>query len=310
MILCCGEALIDMIPSATKSGRDGFVPHSGGAVFNTAIALGRLGARVGLLTALSSDIFGQQLLRDLKTSRVDPSLTVDTDRPTTLAFVRLEDGQARYAFFDENSANRMLTYADFPEIPAEVDTLFFGGISLAVEPGAAAFAELAAKQGKGRVIMIDPNIRPGFIRDPLAYRARLLSMITGADIVKISDEDLDWLVPGSTAVDKRVESLRGEGPSVVIVTRGSAGADAWLRDGTKISVPSRKVDVADTVGAGDTFNAGILAHLAEAGLLTRDAIAAMSPKDVTAAVAFGAAVAAVTVSRTGADAPWRHEVLA
>lgn len=309
MILCCGEALIDMIPSATKSGPDGFVPHSGGAVFNTAIALGRLGPRVGLLTALSSDIFGRQLLRDLKASRVDPSLTVATDRPTTLAFVRLENGQARYAFFDENSANRMLNFTDFPEIPPEVDTLFFGGISLAVEPGAAAYAELAAQQGQGRVIMIDPNIRPGFIRDPMAYRARLFSMIAGADIVKISDEDLDWLVPGSTAVDKRVESLRGEGPSLVIVTRGSAGADAWLRDGTKISVPSRKVDVVDTVGAGDTFNAGILAYLAEAGLLRRNAIAALSPKDVTAAVAFGAAVAAVTVSRVGADAPWRNEVL-
>lgn len=308
MILCCGEALIDMIPSMTKSGLEGFVPHSGGAVFNTAIALGRLGARVGMLTAISTDFFGQQLLRDLKASHVDPSLTVETHRPTTLAFVRLERGQARYAFFDENSAGRMLTAADLPAIPADVGTLFFGGVSLAVEPGGAAYAALAARQGDGRVIMIDPNIRPGFIRDPETYRTRLLSMIAGVDILKISDEDLDWLMPDATATDQRVEDLRGRGPSVVIVTRGSAGAEAWLRDGTKISVPSRGVAVADTVGAGDSFNAGVLAHLAEAGLLTRDAIAALSVKDLTAAVAFGAAVAAVTVSRVGADAPWRHEV--
>lgn len=309
MILCCGEALIDMIPARTQSGSDGYVPHSGGAVFNTAIALGRLGASVGMLTAVSTDLFGQQLLRDMKTSHVDSTLVVQTDRPTTLGFAQLENGQARYTFFDENSAGRMLSSADLPEIPANVGALFFGGISLAVEPAAAAYAELAARRGERRVIMIDPNIRPGFVRDVSAYRARLLSMIAGADIVKISDEDLDWMVPGNLPIERRVEALRAEGPSVIIVTRGSAGAEAWLKDGAKVSVPGLKVTVADTVGAGDTFNAGVLAHLAEAGRLTRDGIATMSPMNLTEALAFGAAVAAITVSRVGANPPWRHEVM-
>lgn len=310
MILCCGEALIDMIPTPTSAGRDGFVPHSGGAVFNTAIALGRLGAEAGMLTAISSDLFGQQLLGDLKASHVDASLVVGTDRPTTLAFVKLENGQARYAFFDENSAGRMLTAADMPRLPASVTALFFGGISLAVEPGAGAYADLAASQRGDRVVMLDPNIRPGFIKDEAAYRARLQRLIALCDIIKISDEDLGWLIPGDAPVAERVEALRKAGPSLVIVTRGSAGAEAWTKSGEAVAVPGRKVVVADTVGAGDTFNAGVLAYLDTAGLLTRGAIATLSPADLGAALAFGAAVAAITVSRVGANPPWRHEVVA
>ncbi len=310
MILCCGEALIDMIPAPTLSGRNGYVPHSGGAVFNTAIALGRLGAPAGMLTAISSDLFGQQLLADLAASQVDRSMVIPTDRPTTLAFVRLENGQARYAFFDENSAGRMLTPADMPILPPAVTALFLGGISLAVEPGASAYADLALTQGTGRVVMLDPNIRPGFIKDADAYRARLAHLMARADIFKVSDEDLAWLIPGAAALADRVKTLRDAGDAVVIVTRGSAGAEAWLRDGTHIAVPGRAVTVVDTVGAGDTFNAGVLAHLAKGGHLTRAGIAALSPDHLRDALAFGAAVAAITVSRAGANPPWHHEVTA
>ncbi|MCP3876853.1 MAG: carbohydrate kinase, partial [Sulfitobacter sp.] len=108
MILCCGEALIDMVAAPSLDGPDGFVPHSGGAVFNTAIALGRLGARAGMLTGLSRDMFGDQLADALKASDVDTTHIIRSDRPSTLAFVKLEDGQASYSFFDENSAGRMI----------------------------------------------------------------------------------------------------------------------------------------------------------------------------------------------------------
>ena len=133
MILCCGEALIDMIPTPppTTAGPDGFVPHAGGAVFNTAIALGRLGAQVGMLSGLSSDMFGRQLVDGLKASHVDVSHLVVSDRPTTLAFVRLVGGHATYDFYDENSAGRMITPGDMPALSAEVSALYFGGISLA-----------------------------------------------------------------------------------------------------------------------------------------------------------------------------------
>src|SRR6056297_1116438 len=134
MILCAGEALIDMLPRETAAGEPAFAPHAGGAVFNTAIALGRLGAETGFLSGLSSDMFGTILDDALLAAHVDASLAIRSDRPTTLAFVKLTDGHADYAFVDENTAGRMLREADMPPVPDRVGAMFFGGISLPVEP--------------------------------------------------------------------------------------------------------------------------------------------------------------------------------
>ncbi len=308
MILCCGEALIDMIPTPTTEGRDGFVPHTGGAVFNTAIALGRLGVQTGLLSGISTDLFGHQLLNDLGASHVDTSHVVHSNRPTTLAFVQLSDGHATYSFFDENSAGRMLQSSDVPNLSPEVSALYFGGISLACEPGAEVYADMAVQEHSKSAIMLDPNIRPGFIQDVDRYRVRLDRMIACADIVKVSDEDLNWIFPGPEALEEKVALLRVSGPSVVILTRGGDGASAWLSDGAMVKVPSNKVSVVDIVGAGDTFNAGVLAYLSERGLLTKTALETISPDAVQDALSYGAAVAAVTVSRAGANPPWREEV--
>ncbi|WP_170421506.1 carbohydrate kinase family protein [Ruegeria arenilitoris] len=308
MILCCGEALIDMIAEPTVSGAQGFVPHSGGAVFNTAIALGRLGAPAGMLTGLSSDMFGQQLAQALKDSHVDGSQVVLSDRPTTLAFVQLQDGHATYTFVDENSAGRMLRPEDMPDQLTATSALYFGGISLACEPCADAYAALLDRHGAERTVMIDPNIRPGFIQDQTRYRTRLNRMIAQADIVKVSDEDLDWIVPGPETLEEKVPLLLQAGPAVVIVTRGSQGATGYLADGRTVSVPVTPVQVVDTVGAGDTFNAGVLAQLHRAGLLTKQALRAISPDDLRAALELGGKVAAVTVSRAGANPPWAHEL--
>lgn len=308
MILCCGEALIDMIPTPTLSGPDGFVPHSGGAVFNTAIALGRLGIPSGMLTGLSRDMFGQQLQQDLQASNVDTTHVVYADRPSTLAFVKLTNGHAEYTFLDENSAGRMLQYADMPALDAAVSALYFGGISLACEPGADAYAELVVQHGSDRAVMIDPNIRPGFIQDPDRYRARLARMLAVSDIVKVSDEDLDWIYPGSAPLADKVAQLRAAGPSIVIMTKGRDGASGWLPDGTEVQVAGKLVEVVDTVGAGDTFNAGVLAKLSELGQLSKPALGSLSPDALSQALAHGAAVAAVTVSRAGANPPWRNEL--
>lgn len=308
MILCCGEALIDMIAEPTVSGAQGFVPHSGGAVFNTAIALGRLGAPAGMLTGLSSDMFGQQLAQALKDSHVDGSQVVLSDRPTTLAFVQLQDGHATYSFVDENSAGRMLRPEDMPDQLTATSALYFGGISLACEPCADAYAALLDRHGAERAVMIDPNIRPGFIQDQTRYRTRLNRMIAQADIVKVSDEDLDWIVPGPETLEEKVPLLLQAGPAVVIVTRGSQGATGYLADGRTVTAPVTPVQVVDTVGAGDTFNAGVLAQLHRAGLLTKQALRAISPDDLRAALELGGKVAAVTVSRAGANPPWAHEL--
>lgn len=308
MILCCGEALIDMIPAPTLAGGEGFVPHAGGAVYNTAIALGRLGARTGLLTGLSSDMFGQQLLDGLKASHVDLAHVIFSARPTTLAFVRLVGGHATYEFYDENSAGRMLQAADLPPVSPEVSALYFGGISLACEPGADAYAALLARAGAGRAVMLDPNIRAGFIQDSARYRARLAAMIAEADIVKVSDEDLNWITPEPLALEEKVAGLLAQGPSLVILTRGGEGATGYLARGEAVHVPALKAEIVDTVGAGDTFNAGVLAKLSELGQLSKSGLAALEGDTLQAVLAYGARVAAITVSRAGANPPWAEEL--
>ncbi|WP_353473196.1 carbohydrate kinase [Salipiger sp. H15] len=299
MILCCGESLIDMLPRTSTGGEPAFAPVAGGAVFNTAIALGRLGAPAGYFGGLSTDLFGTILADALSASKVDSSACPRSDRPTTLAFVTLVDGHARYAFYDENTAGRMLAEADLPTLGSETTALFFGGISLVVEPCGDTYAALCAQAGE-RVVMIDPNIRPGFIKDEPRYRARLAAMLARADIVKISDEDMHWL--GTTP-----EALIAGGTALVLETRGAEGVLAVTAHG-RIEVPATRAEVVDTVGAGDTFNAGLLAGLERDGLLTRAALRAADLEALRPAVALGAKAAAVTVSRAGANPPWMHEL--
>lgn len=306
MILCCGEALIDMLPRETAAGEAAFAPYAGGAVFNTAIALGRLEVPAGFFCGISTDLFGQILTDSLAASGVDSTLAVRSDRPTTLAFVTLTGGQARYAFYDENSAMRMMVPDDLPALPDDVRALFFGGISLVGEPCALAFAALLDREHARRVTMIDPNIRPGFITDAARYRARLNAMLTQCDIVKLSDEDLTWLM-GAGDIPTLAGAVLDLGPKVVIITEGADGARAFTARDT-VHVPARRVTVVDTVGAGDTFNAGFLAALHDAGQLTRDAVANLTADTLRAALDLGGRAAAVTVSRAGANPPRRAEL--
>lgn len=306
MILCCGEALIDMLPRRTPDGEPAFSPHSGGAVFNTAIALGRLGAPTGFLSGLSSDFFGDQLRERLAASGVDTAHAVISDRPTTLAFVRLVDGQASYAFYDENTAGRMLSADVLPSLSKDVAALFFGGISLIAEPCGSAYESLMIRESSRRVTMIDPNIRAGFVTDEAAYRRRLGRMLGVADIVKLSDEDLGWM-EGAGDLGDLARQLLGRGPRLVMVTRGAEGVSAYTEH-LEVAVPAASVEVVDTVGAGDTFNAGVLATLHERGLLTGQGLGELSEPALVAALEFGARTAAMTVSRPGADPPWKDEL--
>ncbi|MEO1315318.1 MAG: carbohydrate kinase [Pseudomonadota bacterium] len=309
MILCCGEALVDMLPAETADGRAGFVPYPGGAVFNTAIALGRLEVRAGLLTGLSTDDFGRMLRDRLTEDRVDTTFSVMTDRKTSLAFVSLTDGQAKYSFHDEGSAMRMLRIDEIPALPRDVTSLFFGGISLASDPCAQTMETLHEREREGRVIMLDPNVRPAFVRDEGAYRARLDRMLRRSDIVKISDEDMDWLLPGKPSLASKMQSVLDLGPSLVVATMGSEGAAAITSSGVEVSVPAKPVHVVDTVGAGDTFNAGLLARLQEAGALGVDRISSVDQETLEAALVCGVAAAGVAVSRAGAQPPQREDLL-
>ena len=251
-----------MIPETTSSGSKGFVPHPGGAIYNTAIALGRLDTPAGMLTVLSNDIFGKQLCQGLEASNVNIDHVIFSDRPTTLAFVQLIDGQASYSFFDENSAVRMF----------------------------------------------DPNVRTNFVDDADCYGARIIKIMSLADIVKVSDEDLDWIIKSSGPLEQKAKSIFDHGASLVILTQGIFGATAYLKAGMTVHVPAEKADVIDTVGAGDTFNAGVLSKLSELGLLQKASLPRISANAVEQALQFGASVAGVTVSRAGANPPWPDEL--
>lgn len=306
MILCCGEALIDMLPRQSTADEPAFAPYAGGAVFNSAIALGRLGVPTEFFSGLSSDLFGQQIREVLASSNVGSRYADVSARPTTLAFVRLVDGHATYTFYDENTAGRMLTEADLPALDDEIGAMLFGAISLIPEPCGSAYEALMKREHDARATMLDPNIRPGFITDKDRHLARMHRMMAMADIVKLSDDDLAWFGETGTHAEIAARWLEA-GPKLVIITGGAKGAEGYTR-AHRISVASRKVDVVDTVGAGDTFNAGVLASLHEQGVLTKAALGDLSDAAVHAALSFGAKAAAVTVSRAGANPPWRHEL--
>ena len=306
MILCCGEALIDMLPRTTTEGEAAFAPYVGGAVFNSAIALGRLGAPAGFFSGLSSDLFGGQFRDALGASKVSSTYAHTSPRPTTLAFVRLTNGQATYTFYDENTAGRMLTIDDLPKLGSEIEAMLFGAISLISEPAGSAYEEFMRREHESRVMMLDPNIRPNFIPDKAKHLRRIREMMAMADIVKLSDEDLKWFDEAGSHEDV-VRNWLDRGPKLIVVTHGSEGAVGYSKV-HKVTVMPQKVKVVDTVGAGDTFNAGILASLHEQGLLTKAAIGSLPEDAIRKALELGAKAAAVTVSRAGANPPWRHEI--
>lgn len=306
MILCCGEALIDMLPRTSTAGEPAFAPYAGGAVFNSAIALGRLGVPTEFFSGLSDDLFGDQISRVLAESGVGTRYAARSSRPTTLAFVRLQHGHATYTFYDENTAGRMLSERDLPVLDDDTDAMLFGAISLIPEPCGSAYEALMQREHGRRVVMLDPNIRPGFIADRNAHLARMHRMIAMADIVKLSDDDLGWFDEAGDAAQIAARWLE-RGARLVIVTGGSKGATAYSRAGP-VTVESLRVDVVDTVGAGDTFNAGVLASLHDQGLLSKEAVDGLSREAIHAALTLGARAAAVTVARAGANPPWRSEL--
>lgn len=307
MILSCGEALIDMLPRTTTLGEPAFSPYAGGAVFNTAIALGRLGAPSAFFSGISTDMLGEILTDTLAASKVTTDLCARSNRPTTVAFVKLVNGQASYAFYDEATAGRMLSQDQLPTLPADISTLFFGGISLVNDPAASTYEALQSREAGSRVVMIDPNIRLGFIAGQEdSYRARITRMVQRSDIVKLSDEDLHWYA-GSGDLAALARGILAKGPKLVFITEGAKGAHAITATEQRFT-PSRKVEVVDTVGAGDTFNAGVLAALHKRGVLTKAGVASLDAATLDAALELGTQAAAVTVARAGANPPWAQEL--
>jgi fructokinase len=200
----------------------------------------------------------------------------------------------------------MITEADLPALGEDCEALHFGAISLIPEPCGSTYEALMVREHAKRVISLDPNIRPGFIKDKASHMARIRRMAAMSDIVKFSDEDLVWF-----GLEGDEETLARHwlhhGAKLVVVTRGAQGAAGYTAN-HKVTVPSEKVTVVDTVGAGDTFDAGILASLKMQNLLTKEQVANLSQDQIAKALALGAKAAAITVSRAGANPPFAHEM--
>ncbi|MDF1670224.1 MAG: carbohydrate kinase [Roseovarius sp.] len=306
MIICCGEALIDMVPRHIEGEGDAFLPIVGGGTFNTAIALGRLGEKTGFVSGISTDLFGEQLIEALRKSNVQTDYCVRSDHPTTLAFVRLTDGNAYYSFFDENSAGRSLDVSRLPTPPESAKALHFCGISLIPEPCGNAFETLMNMHADKRVISLDPSIRENFITDPPSHRQRIKRMIGKSDIVKVSDEDLAWIAAGGDGIALINEWLKNE-TKLVVLTQGESGGITYTSHGT-LNFAAHSVTVVDTIGAGDTFNAGLLFGLNEVGALSKSALSRLNTQDLEHALALATHVAGFTVTQAGANPPWREQL--
>jgi fructokinase len=326
MILCCGEALIDMVPLKIAHIQDalplpgggmGFAPYPGGSPYNTALAVGRLGAPVRFLGRISKDFFGGLLLEGLAQNKVQTDLIIRSDAPSSLAFVKLAEGkEPEYAFYTEGTADRSFSPADLPaRLPENISCILFGSIAMTMEPVATAIESLITRENQrgdtGPVVSLDPNIRPFMISDREAYIKRFEGWLGESTILKISAADLGFMYP-ETAVETALLRLLQLGPSLGIATLGSKGALAMLRRGKndvlRVTAPVIPVTVADTIGAGDTFHGAFLARLELTGNMSRSKLPSLSEAELTSALAFANKAAALVCARPGADPPTLKEM--
>ncbi|MEV8592061.1 carbohydrate kinase [Streptomyces sp. NPDC052012] len=300
MIVVAGEALIDLVPQGTGA-LAALTPALGGGPFNTAVALGRLGTPTAFCSRVSRDAFGEALLGRLRATGVDVSAVQRGDEPTTLAVATVgADGSAAYSFYVEGTADRLFTVPD--ALPAGTRAVSFGTCSLVLEPGASAYEELLhGASARGVFTALDPNIRPGLIADPDAYRARFRGWLPSVSLVKLSEEDAEWL-----GGDPR--EWLAAGPAAVVITRGGEGLTAFTSDGGEYSVSGERVTVVDTIGAGDTVNAALLHGLAVRDALSAEKLAALGADGWAGLLGFAARAAAITCSRAGAEPPYAHEM--
>ncbi|MFI2103998.1 carbohydrate kinase [Isoptericola sp. NPDC019693] len=301
-VLAVGEALVDAVhrPDGTSE------EHPGGSLANVALTLGRLGRDVRLATWLGRDARGDDVRSWLAESRVALAPGSDGAARTSVAQATLDEtGAATYEFDLEWQVP-----AD-AGATAETLAVHTGSIAAMLPPGDADVRGLVEVARATSTVTYDPNARPAIMGDADVVRPRVEEIVALSDVVKVSDEDLAWLYPERDPLDV-ARAWQGTGPALVVVTFGGEGATGITSAG-EVTVTAPRVDVVDTVGAGDSFMGALLDGLWSAGLLgagRREALRALPVADTEALLARCAAVAAVTVSRAGANPPWERELVA
>jgi fructokinase len=309
VIVVGGEALVDLVPgepldSTVDGGLRALLPRLGGGPYNVALAVGRLGVPSSFLSRVSGDRFGEALIERLHASGVDTGLVQRGAEPTTLAVVALDEkGSARYSFYTEGTADRL--FADPGPLPEDVTTLCLGTLGMVLEPGASAYESMLRRESaRGVLTALDPNIREALISDAGVYRERFASWLPHVRLLKLSDDDAEWLAEGADAV-AAAKSWVASGVDAVVLTRGADGLAVITAAGVRAEVPSARVDVVDTIGAGDTVQGALLAWLYQRGV--RD-LTALGAPDWREAIGYAARAAAITVSRSGAEPPTAEEL--
>ena len=317
MIICAGEALIDMVENPEQREMC-FVPKPGGSPYNTALAAARAGADVGFFGTLSVDGFGRKLMSRLNDEHVSVKYVKQCTDPTALAFVQIrEHGEPEYSFYFNGTSMTAFDSEKSAQLINElhvISCVVFGSISLVVEPTAtlleAMVLSVAASPNRC-IISYDPNVRPALIRDKAIFLERFQKIVEHADIVKVSQADLEYVMPGVN-FETALQQLAKQGPVLVVGTRGSRGALCIRRnaDGALLQseVSGRTVTVADTVGAGDTFHGALLAALQAMGKLNKDALRTLNEEQFKHALEFAVSASALVCMRYGAEPPTLQEI--
>ncbi|WP_460148234.1 carbohydrate kinase family protein [Pseudomonas sp. S2_A02] len=311
MYLVCGEALFDFFSENdvnAQSSKVNYKAIAGGSPFNVAVGLRRLGIDVALFAGLSSDYLGRRLQQVLQEEGVRPDYLQDFDAPTTLAMVAVgADGSPHYSFRGEGCADRQLLPGHLPELGAEVRGLHIGSYSLVVQPIADTLLALVRRESGKRLISLDPNVRLNPEPNIELWRERINTLVEHADLIKVSDEDLNLLYPERDP-QSVIHGWLEHRCQLVFLTRGGQGATVFSRRHGSWSAPACAVVMADTVGAGDTFQAALIAWLTEQQLDSVEGLQRLSREQIDAMLTFAVSAAALTCGKTGPDLPYRHQL--
>ncbi|AQY66072.1 carbohydrate kinase [Pseudomonas veronii] len=311
MYLVCGEALFDFFSEDDPSGQASKLNYkaiAGGSPFNVAVGLRRLGIEAALFGGVSTDFLGQRLLQVLRDEGVNPQFLVEFAAPTTLAMVAVgADGSPQYSFRGEGCADRQLTRAHLPTLGDEVRGLHVGSFSLVVQPIGDTLLALVQRESGKRLISLDPNVRLNPQPDIQLWRERVAELVKYADLIKVSDEDLHLLYPDQSP-ESVLEGWLQHRCQLVFLTRGGNGASVFSRQHGHWSQPAVKVVMADTVGAGDTFQAALIAWLTEQQLDSVEGLQQLTRAQIDAMLGFAIRAAAMTCGKTGPDLPYRQQL--
>lgn len=307
MFVVCGEALFDVFAAGDTPTGMTLDARVGGSPFNVAVGLARLAQPVCFLSQVGTGFLGERLMRTLREEGVNTSTVQRSEAPTTLSLIGLDArGVPSYSFYGEGCADRRLTPDALATLPDGVKAINFGSYATVVGPTAVTQRMLVEREYRRTLIAYDPNIRLNVEPDLEVWREQIDWMLPHTQLLKVSEEDLQLVVPG-TAPKEFAATALAQGVKLVVVTRGGEGALGWTAQ-HEVTVPPIPVKVIDTVGAGDTFQCALLTWLAEHDRLSGAALAALSADDLRDALGFAARAAAITCSRRGADMPRRSEL--